>query len=114
MKQLFFLQEYRDVAAVCLLVFKSVIADIQNPTGYNFSICHWTTVIKDSSRRHHIPLTTHYPCSIENDIDITFPLMVFGHASHCSNTWYDYIWKSVVPWGYIVAMPLSYVIDDSH
>lgn len=32
----------------------------------------------------------------------------------CALQRYDYIWQSLVPQGYIIAMPLSYVLNDSH
>eukprot|EP01084_Bolivina_argentea_P262090 443141_1 len=89
-----------------------VVSSIPNPTGNNFTICHWDTIITDPARpTHQIPLKTHYPCNKTN----TYPLMVFGHASTTSNTWYNYVFQTMVPQGYILTMPGSYeVFNDSH
>ena len=89
-----------------------VLSSIPNPTGNNYTICSWDTIIIDPSRSHHIiPLNIHYPCNNSN----IYPLMIFGHASQSQNTWYNYIWEILVPQGYIIIMPGSYeYINDSH
>lgn len=87
-------------------------ANIPNPTGKNYTMCNWNTHITDPARpSHRIPLITYYPC----DKTKQYPIMVFGHASQSQNTWYDYIWKAMVPQGYIVTLPGSYeYLNDSH
>eukprot|EP01083_Nonionella_stella_P209608 759677_1 len=93
----------------CLI---TCFGDIPNPTGHNYTICHWNTRIADPVRpTHSIALKTHYPC----DTNHSYPIMVFGHASTSQNSWYDYIWQSIVPQGYIITMPGSYeYLNDSH
>ena len=82
-----------------------------NPTGYNFSICNWKTDIYDPDRPDHkIPLLNYYPC----DHVQQYPIMIFGHASKSQDTWYDYIWKGLVPQGYIVTLLGSYEYEDSY
>eukprot|EP01084_Bolivina_argentea_P234018 394016_1 len=63
------------------------------------------TIFNPSYPNHQIPLLVHYPITNEST---KFPLIVFNHGGDCKNTWYNYVWKNLVPQGYIVAMPNDY------
>eukprot|EP01084_Bolivina_argentea_P105862 189590_1 len=77
-----------------------------NPTGYNnLTICNYDTAIIDPNRpSHRIPMLIYYPCNRLHK----YPYMIFGHAAESQDTWYDYIWRGMVPQGYICIFLGSY------
>ena len=68
-----------------------------------------TTIVNKEADNHEIPLTIHYP----SDLTQTYPVMVFYHGWECMNTWYDFIWQTLVPMGIIVAMPNDYTANNT-
>eukprot|EP01084_Bolivina_argentea_P218033 370077_1 len=74
-----------------------------------YDINTWNTTIINTANNHKIPLTIHYPSNTNQ----TYPLMIFYHGWECMNTWYDFIWQSLVPKGLIIAMPNDYTENNT-
>ena len=92
------------ITLITISIFQS-FGSILNPTNNSYTICNYATDIIDPSRpSHNIPLLIYYPCNHLNK----YPYMVFGHAAESQDTWYDYIWQSMVPQGYICIFLGSY------
>lgn len=72
------------------------------------AIKEWRINITNPGNNNHvIPLRIHYP----NDNSKQYPLMIFQHGGIAENTWYNYIWQNMVPFGVIVVMPDDYVTN---
>ena len=96
------------MAFVMVLVVSCVcICSAVTVTANNYTICNSKTTIVDPARpTHNIPMLLYFPCPMEPQQQ--FPYMVFGHAAESQDTWYDYIWKGMVPQGYIISLLGSY------
>lgn len=71
----------------------------------SYNISSYTTIITNPlNKDYEIPLDIYYP----SDSSDKFPILVFGHClfGYPAN-YYAYIWQSLVPNGYIVAIPES-------
>ena len=60
-----------------------------------------------NDNNHLIPLRILYP----DDNTKKYPFMVFQHGGIAQNTWYDYIYQSMAPFGILVAMPDDYITN---
>ena len=80
----------------------------------NYAILSWQTVIHNSVTDHRIPLKIHYPNSTNSNEK--YPLMIFNHGGDTKNTWYNFVWQTLVPLDYIVVMLGDYekYINDIH
>ena len=55
---------------------------------------------------HEIPIEVWYPGNMTKDSPKA-PILVFGHCLFGPDHYYDYIWKTLVPKGYIVILPVG-------
>eukprot|EP01084_Bolivina_argentea_P078290 142035_1 len=75
-------------------------------TSSGYDILSWFTKIRNPKDSDDIPLYIWYPNSTHHvDNNITFPLLIFGHCLMGKERYYDYVWQSIVPNGYIVIIP---------
>eukprot|EP01083_Nonionella_stella_P293609 998555_1 len=64
---------------------------------------NWSTTIVDPQRPNHkIPIEVSYPVS-----GGPYPVIIFAHGWEGRVRWYDYIYDSMVPHGYVVGLPAS-------
>eukprot|EP01083_Nonionella_stella_P061178 159489_1 len=94
-----------------ILYYLISVATCFSTVSPQYNISYYKRDIYDPRRpEHRIPLKLYYPKTSETNA-ITFPILVFGHCLFAGLDLppdeYNYIWQSLVPLGYIVAMPWS-------
>eukprot|EP01084_Bolivina_argentea_P320741 556561_1 len=73
----------------------------------SYKIGHFDeTIINPTFPSHEIPVYLYYP--ITSNTTITFPTIIFAHGFECDAQWYSWIYKDLVPLGYIVALLNSF------
>jgi predicted dienelactone hydrolase len=69
------------------------------------------TFIDQARANRNIPVEIYYPSTFAgNNVSVAsgqFPVIVFGHGFSMSWSAYQYFWDSIVPYGYIVALPTT-------
>ena len=62
------------------------------------------TIINPSFPNHEIPVLVYYPTETGH----VWPTIIFAHGFEAEATWYDWIYRDMVPLGFIVAYINSY------
>eukprot|EP01084_Bolivina_argentea_P320740 556560_1 len=65
-----------------------------------------TTITSTTIVNHEIPVFLYYPLDEQNDVQ--YPVIVFAHGLRADALWYSWLYKDIVPLGYIVAYINSY------
>eukprot|EP01084_Bolivina_argentea_P078288 142027_1 len=93
-----------------LVIFTSIII---YACGATYNISSWKITIANTMNhrdRAQIPLDIYYPTISQSD-NTKFPILIFGHCLTGKERYYDYVWQSAVPNGYIVILPRR--LDDT-
>lgn len=77
-----------------------------------YQVGHIQKTFVDQARANRtIPVEIYYPSTVAgNNVSVAngqFPVIVFGHGFSMSWNAYQYFWDSIVPYGYIVALPTT-------
>eukprot|EP00483_Globobulimina_turgida_P011822 UN11844 len=81
-----------------------MMASMVLPTLSQYNISYFATTIYSAAKPDHaVPVQIWYP----NITTPTAPILVFGHCLFAPPEYYDYLWKILVPKGYIVALPIG-------
>eukprot|EP01084_Bolivina_argentea_P114192 203350_1 len=66
-----------------------------------------TTIINPEVPNHKIPVFIYYSLQLES-YDYSWPVIVFAHGLRAEALWYSWVYKDIVPLGYVVAYINSY------
>eukprot|EP01083_Nonionella_stella_P256523 879111_1 len=87
---------------ITIIMTTMVPSSNSSPPQYNISY-FTTTIYSTAESNHAVPIDIWYP----NITTPTAPILVFGHCLFGPPEYYDYLWKTLVPQGYIVAFPIG-------
>lgn len=94
------------------IVFCLTIMFTSSVFGQQYQVGHIQKNFTDQARANRtIPVEIYYPATVAgNNVSVAngqFPVIVFGHGFSMSWNAYQYFWDSIVPYGYIVALPTT-------
>jgi len=103
-------------AALCVLVIviASVVGvvhgkSVLDSTTRGWEIGTFSLYVSDPMQNKMVSGLVHYP--ITNGTAGGFPLLVFSPGFIFRNTFYDYLWKTLVPLGYVMVVGGTYNYD---
>ncbi|MGB1207535.1 MAG: alpha/beta hydrolase family protein [Chitinophagales bacterium] len=73
----------------------------------NYQVGNMSQTFTDNSRSRDIPTDVYYPTENGNIADGQFPVLVFGHGFTIGAGSYSHLWETLVPLGYIIALPTT-------
>lgn len=92
-----------------VLFFSCLFFLVSGTFGQNIRVGSQSLFVNDSSRDARlVTAQLFYPIDQLGEIEEgPFPIIVFAHGMQMSYTEYDYMWRIMVPFGYIVAFPTT-------
>ena len=73
----------------------------------NYQVGTITQTFTDNSRSRDIATDLYYPTENGNIANGQFPVLVFGHGFTIGTGSYSHLWETLVPLGYILALPTT-------